>query len=188
MAALRNAAQFVGKHVDEEHPILEGRLPDGSRLEAVLPPAAPDDPDVHLMRASKEVEEAAVAVAMAYEREHGWTPEYVGQARDGSGFDIRSRLALPDGIEQVRRIEVKGRSVPSGDVGLYRTEWYAAQRWGRGFWLYTVYSATSERPDLVRVQDPYHTLAGVTPITEITGYRVPGASIQDYARTAGAPR
>ncbi len=39
-AALRNAAQYVGKHIDEERPILEGRLPDGSRIEAVLPPAA----------------------------------------------------------------------------------------------------------------------------------------------------
>src|SRR5437879_3293984 len=36
-AALRNLAQFVGKHADEFRPILEGRLPDGSRVEAVLP-------------------------------------------------------------------------------------------------------------------------------------------------------
>jgi len=54
MAALRNAAQFVGKHVDDEHPILEGRLPDGSRLEAILPPAAPDGPAVSIRRFSKE--------------------------------------------------------------------------------------------------------------------------------------
>lgn len=54
MAALRNAAQFVGKHVDEEHPILEGRLPDGSRLEAILPPAAPDGPAISIRRFAKE--------------------------------------------------------------------------------------------------------------------------------------
>lgn len=54
MAALRNAAQFVGKHIDEEHPILEGRLPDGSRLEAILPPAAPDGPSVSIRRFAKE--------------------------------------------------------------------------------------------------------------------------------------
>ncbi|EYF06574.1 CpaF family protein [Chondromyces apiculatus] len=54
MAALRNAAQFVGKHIDEQHPILEGRLPDGSRIEAVLPPAAPDGPSVSIRRFSKE--------------------------------------------------------------------------------------------------------------------------------------
>jgi pilus assembly protein CpaF len=54
IAALRNAAQFVGKHVSEEKPILEGRLPDGSRLEAVLPPAAPDGPCVSIRRFFKE--------------------------------------------------------------------------------------------------------------------------------------
>lgn len=54
IAALRNAAQFVGKHIDEMRPILEGRLPDGSRIEAVLPPAAPDGPCVSIRRFFKE--------------------------------------------------------------------------------------------------------------------------------------
>lgn len=54
VAALRNAAQFVGKHIDEMRPILEGRLPDGSRIEAVLPPAAPDGPCVSIRRFFKE--------------------------------------------------------------------------------------------------------------------------------------
>lgn len=54
IAALRNAAQFVGKHADEFRPILEGRLPDGSRIEAVLPPAAPDGPCVSIRRFFKE--------------------------------------------------------------------------------------------------------------------------------------
>ncbi|HHH28493.1 MAG TPA: CpaF family protein [Polyangiaceae bacterium] len=53
-AALRNLAQFVGRHVDEHRPILEGRLPDGSRVEAVLPPAAPDGPMVAIRRFAKE--------------------------------------------------------------------------------------------------------------------------------------
>jgi pilus assembly protein CpaF len=54
MAALRNLAQFVGRHVDEQRPILEGRLPDGSRVEAVLPPAAPDGPHVAIRRFFRE--------------------------------------------------------------------------------------------------------------------------------------
>lgn len=54
IAALRNAAQFVGKHIDELKPILEGRLPDGSRIEAILPPAAPDGPCVSIRRFFKE--------------------------------------------------------------------------------------------------------------------------------------
>jgi len=54
VAALRNAAQYVGKHIDELKPILEGRLPDGSRIEAILPPAAPDGPCVSIRRFFKE--------------------------------------------------------------------------------------------------------------------------------------
>ena len=53
-AALRNAAQFVGKHVDAERPILEGRLPDGSRVAAVLPPAGPGGPYVAIRRFFRE--------------------------------------------------------------------------------------------------------------------------------------
>jgi pilus assembly protein CpaF len=54
VAALRNLAQFIGKPVDEFRPILEGRLPDGSRVEAVMPPAAPDGPCVAIRRFSRE--------------------------------------------------------------------------------------------------------------------------------------
>lgn len=53
-AALTNLAQYVGKMIDEENPILEGRLPDGSRVEAILPPAAPDGPHVAIRRFFKE--------------------------------------------------------------------------------------------------------------------------------------
>jgi pilus assembly protein CpaF len=53
-AALRNLAQYVGRHVDEYRPILEARLPDGSRVEAVLPPAAPDGPHVAIRRFFRE--------------------------------------------------------------------------------------------------------------------------------------
>lgn len=52
LCALNNAAQFVGKALDEQHPILEARMPDGSRLQAVIPPAAPDGPYVSIRRFS----------------------------------------------------------------------------------------------------------------------------------------
>ncbi len=39
-AALRNIAQYVGKSVSEEEPILDARLPDGSRVCAIVPPAS----------------------------------------------------------------------------------------------------------------------------------------------------
>jgi pilus assembly protein CpaF len=54
LSALRNLSQYVGKYVDETHPILEGRLPDGSRVEALIPPVAPDGPHVAIRRFFKE--------------------------------------------------------------------------------------------------------------------------------------
>lgn len=54
MAALRNLSQYVGKHLTTEKPILEGRFPDGSRVEALIPPVAPDGPSVSIRRFFKE--------------------------------------------------------------------------------------------------------------------------------------
>jgi pilus assembly protein CpaF len=54
MAALRNLSQYVGKPITEERPILEGRLPDGSRVEALIPPVAPEGPHVAIRRFFKE--------------------------------------------------------------------------------------------------------------------------------------
>jgi pilus assembly protein CpaF len=54
LSALRNVAQFVGRPLDVHHPILEGRLPDGSRIEALLPPVSPDGPSVAIRRFSKD--------------------------------------------------------------------------------------------------------------------------------------
>jgi pilus assembly protein CpaF len=39
-AAVRNVAQFVGRTIDEINPILDARLPDGSRVHVVIPPCA----------------------------------------------------------------------------------------------------------------------------------------------------
>ncbi len=41
-AAVRNIAQFVGRRISENEPILDARLPDGSRIHIVVPPAAKD--------------------------------------------------------------------------------------------------------------------------------------------------
>jgi pilus assembly protein CpaF len=53
-AAIRNLAQYVGRDVSPTQPVLEGRMPDGSRVEAVLPPASPDGPSIAIRRFSKE--------------------------------------------------------------------------------------------------------------------------------------
>lgn len=50
VSALRGIAQYAGRGLSEAEPILEARLPDGLRLEAVLPPIAPDGPIVSIRR------------------------------------------------------------------------------------------------------------------------------------------
>ena len=151
----------------------------------VRPPTGVDERDIIPMRSDREVELAAMETAKAFERAAGWDPEDVSDARDGSGFDIRStRLNGETGEVEVRRIEVKGRSGHRQDVGLYRTEWFAAQRFRSGFWLYIVYGAGTPTDVLVRIQDPYDALAGVEEIAQITGYRVPAASIEAVQNTA----
>jgi len=48
MSALRNLSQYVGRELSVRIPILEARLPDGSRVEAVIPPASPRGPVVSI--------------------------------------------------------------------------------------------------------------------------------------------
>src|SRR5690348_14729380 len=50
LCALRGLAQYTGRALGPEDPILEARLPDGSRVEAVIPPAAPTGPIVSIRR------------------------------------------------------------------------------------------------------------------------------------------
>jgi pilus assembly protein CpaF len=40
LSAVHNVAQYVGREVDQDRPILDARLPDGSRVHAVIPPSA----------------------------------------------------------------------------------------------------------------------------------------------------
>jgi pilus assembly protein CpaF len=53
VAALRALAQYAGRTFGPERPILEARLPDGSRIEAILPPAA-EGVHVAIRRFSRE--------------------------------------------------------------------------------------------------------------------------------------
>ncbi len=148
----------------------------------VVPPERTDDPAVRAMRPDPEVELAAMEFVMDFERRAGREPLDLSAARDGSGFDIRSTWTDPTtGEVQVRRIEVKGRSSPDGDVGLYRTEWYTAQRFGPGYWLYVVYQPQSANPRLVTIRDPANVLQGVEEVSQVTGYRVPASSIEAAA-------
>ncbi|MBM4316227.1 MAG: CpaF family protein [Deltaproteobacteria bacterium] len=53
IAAVRNISQFVGRPIDEERPFLDARLPDGSRIHAVVPPVAKNGTTVTIRKFSK---------------------------------------------------------------------------------------------------------------------------------------
>lgn len=55
-AAIRNIAQSVGRKIDNENPSLDARLPDGSRIHAVLPPSARKGTTVAIRKFSKAAE------------------------------------------------------------------------------------------------------------------------------------
>lgn len=40
LSAVHNVAQFVGREIDADRPVMDARLPDGSRVHAVIPPSA----------------------------------------------------------------------------------------------------------------------------------------------------
>ncbi len=147
------------------------------------PPSDLDEPAVAAMRSDPEVEAAAMEWAMAHELERGWHPKDVSHFRDGRGFDVRSVRLGEDGSErEVRRIEVKGRAAQGADVSLCRTEWIAANRHGKTFWLYVVYSPGTAGERGVTIQDPARELAeAVREATKVTTYYVPGEAIEAAA-------
>lgn len=53
VAAVRNIAQFVGRRIDEDNPVLDARLPDGSRICAVLPPCSRKGTTLSIRKFSK---------------------------------------------------------------------------------------------------------------------------------------
>jgi len=54
LAAARNISQFVGKPISEEEPIMDARLPDGSRICAVIPPCSKNGTTIAIRKFSKE--------------------------------------------------------------------------------------------------------------------------------------
>ena len=53
-SAVHNIAQWVGREIDAARPILDARLPDGSRVHAVIPPSAKTGTYVTIRRFSRE--------------------------------------------------------------------------------------------------------------------------------------
>jgi superfamily II DNA or RNA helicase len=135
-----------------------------------------------LARGERSSEESAIEMAMAYERNSGWEPDYVGGLRDGSGFDIRSTRGRPDGSVDVRRIEVKGHLGSDPTSILTPNEWTQARRHGETYWLYVISNCASNAPTLHRIRNPYAQLhRQAETLTIIKGHLIPGDAV---ARTA----
>jgi hypothetical protein len=112
---------------------------------------------------------------MEYERGRGWTPEYVGDLRDGSGFDVRS--VGPE--NEVRRIEVKGRGGADATVILTPNEWTQARRHRSSYWLYVVIGCNADEPQLVRVRDPFSRIGkSAERLTVVKGFVLPGEAVE----------
>ncbi len=110
----------------------------------------PSDRIADGMKSDPEVERIAMEVSMEYERRNGREPEDVADQK--LGFDIRSK----DKNEEIRRIEVKGRS-GAGAVELTQNEWFKAKRFRDDYYLYAVMN-TVTKPQLYIIQNPAETL------------------------------
>ncbi len=51
---IREIAGFVGRRIDEESPMVDARLPDGSRVNAIIPPLAIDGPSLTIRKFAKD--------------------------------------------------------------------------------------------------------------------------------------
>lgn len=117
-------------------------------LAYVHPPAALDAVDEDDPQVRRQVELAAMRVALDYERQRGQEPQDV--SAENVGYDIES----PD-----RAIEVKGRA-GTGAVVLTPNEWIVAGRLEDLYYLYIVTDALSS-PKLHIVRDPVNNLSAV---------------------------
>src|SRR5258708_5373956 len=55
LTAVHNVAQYVGREIDDKRPVLDARLPDGSRVHAVIPPSARRGTDLTIRKFSRDV-------------------------------------------------------------------------------------------------------------------------------------
>ena len=70
LAAVRNVLQYTGKRMDDEHPLIDSRLPDGSRVHVVLAPLAKNGTCVTIRKFARAVFDAAHLVEIG-----SWTDQ-----------------------------------------------------------------------------------------------------------------
>ena len=127
----------------EKEKYLSMNMPQFLGIVKVLPKEIPDND----MVSDEEIEAIGMRIAMDYEIKNQRKPEDVSQ--QNLGFDIRS----VDANGNIRYIEVKARN-QEGSIVLTKNEWFKAQRFGDDYFLYVVFNATQENPELIIIQNP----------------------------------
>jgi SNF2 family DNA or RNA helicase len=121
------------------------------------------------MITDEEVEKAAMAYCMDYEKKQGRSPEDV--SKENLGFDIRSR----DKEGNFYYIEVKGRAVETF-VSLTQNEWFKAQRFQNDYYLYAIMEVI-KNPTLYIIQNPSVNLEPEEKF-EVVRYQIPFKEIK----------
>ena len=55
LSAVHNVAQWMGREISEEHPVMDARLPDGSRVHVIVPPSARGGTFLTIRKFSRQV-------------------------------------------------------------------------------------------------------------------------------------
>lgn len=109
-------------------------------------------------RYDERIEEIAVGIALAWEKERNAVIQDVSKPQlarlaglpDWPGFDLLSTSSAG----AARCIEVKGRAGRTG-IQMEANEWKQACHLGERYWLYAVFGCATSGPELIRVRNPF---------------------------------
>jgi len=109
-AAVERAIAPLGLRLDHASPIVDARLPDGSRLHAMLPPVAPDGPVVAIRRFTRAIRSLREMVAA------GSLPQAVADQLRDAVVDRRNLLVCGGtGAGKTTLLNVLSAEIPPGD-------------------------------------------------------------------------
>lgn len=101
---------------------------------------------------NRETADAGVRRVRWFEESQGRVVTVMPQ--NHPGYDIESRSAETGDIERYIEVKSCGGAWDVDGVGMTVTEFNKARELGNQYWLYVVDWATSDQPDIHRIQDP----------------------------------